>query len=332
VSALGRGEPGCGLIEFAVSSQPYDVDYVPAGGTRATTNFANLARDPATRRRNIATLMELIDSDLNLLLCGDPVASRYRIELDIVTVTARFADGADFVPMTEVMRAHVVDSRSGERFRGPTGLNFSSYLRDYDFRVVLPDLRERAQSLDDFGQLHGLLTRMQFGAGAVVPEPLTVAISISQNADYRATDVVHPILGREYTAVQDSITDGYFRHMGLAAQYFRPVHLPAPIAFYSDGSLTDRDDIYLAALVAVMGTFQRIYRPEIYLSATPFSDTPGSVSRASLSNADHSAPPIAYDRQERELLSDYQARQFDERVVKAYPGVVEQLRELARRS
>jgi len=54
-----------------------------------------------------------------------------------------------------------------------------------------------------------------------------------------------------------------------------------------------------------------------------------SVSQASLANSDHDAPPISYDRQERELLGDYQAGQFEERMVRAHPEVMAQLRQLA---
>lgn len=321
--------------EFTVGSVPYDGDYVPVAGTRATTNFANLALNPETRRNSIETFLASANTDLNGILDGDADSARFSLTLEIVRVSLRLADQPvpTSIALTEVMRAQVIDSRSGERLEGPIGLNYSSYLRDYDFRVVLPDLLAREappDELDDFGKLHGLLTQMQFGIDAVVPGPLTIAISISQNRDYQATAFVHPILGREYTAAEDSLTDGYFRHMGLAPRFFRPVNLPAPLAIYATNTLCDHSDAYLAALIAVMGNFQRIYRPEIYLATKSFSETPGEWSRASLSNPHHALPPVRYDRQEREVLADHQARHIETLLLRPHADLVERLRDMAR--
>ena len=320
-----------------MTSVPYDADYAPTAGTRATTNFANLARDPATRRGNLETFLALVNSDLNRILDGNPDSGRFLIALEVVTVTGRVPGRPDSVgiPLTEVMRSRIVDTRSGDTIDGPVGMNFSSYLRDYDFRVVLPKLRAQEapqERMDDFGSLHGLLTRMQFGEAGVIPETLTVAISISQGCDYAATEFVHPVLGREYAASRASLTDSYFRHAGLAPRYFRPTGLPAPLAFYSDGSLCDRSDAYLAALIAVMGNFQRIYRPEIYLRRTPFSDIPGQWSRASLAETDYELPIIDYDRQEREVLADIQAREIETLLLQPHADLVERLKSTVRLS
>lgn len=324
------------LLEFRVTATPYDASYTVSNSTRATTNFANLARDPTTRRRNIGTFLDQVDRDLNLLLADDPQSARSQIRLAVLTLSCRVVgDPAEAtIPLTEVMRAAVRDTLSGVVHDGPVGLNFSSYLRDYDFRVVLPELLARNASGEEmagFGALHGWLTRIQFGAGGVIPEPLTVAISISQSCEYQATAFTHPLLGRQYQSLAESLTDGYFRQMGLRPYFFRPVMLPAPMAIYSDDSLLDRSEFYLAALVAVMGNFQRIYRPEIYLSRVPFSAVPGESSRASLANADYGEPPIHYDRGERELLSQTQARLIYERLLVPHADVVDRLRILAGR-
>lgn len=322
------------ILNFDVTSVPYDVDYTPHAGTRATTNFANLARDPATRRDNIARFLSLVNADLNRLLDGDPHSGRFEIALEILSVTASIEGRPDAIgiPLTEVMKARVVDTLTGEVLDGPLGLNFSSYVRDYDFRVLLPELLARGapqDEMDQFGALHGLIARMQFGDNGVLPDTLTVAISISQNCDYAATEFSHPILGREYVAATESITDRYFRHMGLIPQFFRPRDLPAPLAFYSDGRLVDRSDVFLAALVAVMANFQRIYRPEIYLRRVSLSDIPGEWSRASLSDQDHDLPPIGYDRQEREVLAEQQARELETLLIGPHADVVAQLRSAA---
>ena len=311
------------LIHFTASSVPYDADYVVDKDTRATTNFANFARDCPGQGQNINSFLSLVNADLNKLLDQDGGCDRYAIKLEILSIRGHIQSppSSDGILMTEVMRAAVQDRQSGQIHPGPTGLNFSSYLRDYDFRIVLPQLlRAQAspQEMEGFGKLHGALSRLQLGSQGVIPEPLAIAISISQNCTYVAAQGIHPILGREYKASEASLTDRYFAHMGLHPQFFRPHSFPAPIAFYSAESLSTQSSFYLASLVAVMGNFQRIYRPEIYLSNSGFSERPGDPSRASLTNPNYQPPLLTYDRQERELLSETQSRLIEERFIKPY--------------
>ena len=313
-------------IRFTVQTQPYDADYVVGKDTRATTNFANFARNPADLRHSISLFLAMVNGDLNRLLGHDQGDQRYAIRLEILSIRAHLdRDSVDQDPatdgilMTEVMRAKVQDCSNGSIHAGPTGMNFSSYLRDYDFRIVLPPLLQRHASpeeMEQFGLLHGLLSRLQFGRRGLISDPLAIAISISQNCDYIATANLHPLLGQEYTSNRTSLTDHYFAQMGLFPQFFSPAGYPAPIAFYAADSLSDQNDFYLACLIAVMGNFQKIYRPEIYLSLVGFDETPGELSRASLSNPDYSPPALVYDRQERELLSDSQARLIETRFIK----------------
>lgn len=326
-------ERGGEIIRFTAESLKYDADYTPGVETRATTNFANLARNPATRRRNITKLFEIINRDLNLFLVQDGDAARYEISLEVISIRAKFPGVTDDngILLTEIMGADVVDSQSGEVFPGPTGLNFSSYLRDYDFKIVLPKINAKTASrkeIEEFGRLHGLITRLQFGHNRVVPDYPTVAISISQSVEYLATDFVHPMLGREYAPRKDSLTDRYFSHMDLRPRFFRPFNLPAPIAFYSHvrEPLCDRSDFFISSLLAVMGNFQRIYRPEIYLSRTAFDDSPGKACQISLSNRNFDPPPIDYDKGEREVLSDSQAYNIEKRFLKRYPDLIEKLK------
>ena len=219
------------------------------------------------------------------------------------------------------LQAHVFVRQTPEVFPGPTGLNFSSYLRDYDFRIVLPRLlqgKATAQEWNAFGKLHGMLTRRQFGSCGLITEPLAIAISLADKHSYRATDHQHPILGREYRSTATSLTDRYFAQMGLHPQFFRPKTLPAPLAIYSDQPLELASDGYLAALLAVMGNFQRIYRPEIYLSRISFSSQPGELSQANLNNKNYSLPALRYDRIEREQLAHRQARFIEEVLIKPH--------------
>lgn len=63
----------------------------------------------------------------------------------------------------------------------------------------------------------------------------------------------------------------------------------------------------LAALIAVMGTFQRIYRPEIYMARTGMTETAGQSSQLGLGNTDFERLPIDYDNVERDDLAHYEA-------------------------
>jgi hypothetical protein len=271
----------------------------------------------------------LVNADLNHLLRSE-ISGRHEIRLEILSISIHFADdpSAAGVLLTEAMRARVFDRQTGRSFPGPTGLNFSSYLRDYDFRIVLPRLLQNQAGpveWSGFGALHGLLTRRQFGPGGLIAEPLAIAISIADNHAYRATSNLHPILGREYGAEASSLTDQYFAQMGLRAQFFRPDILPAPLAIYSSKPLQQEGDYHLAALVAVMANFQRIYRPEIYMSRLGFSTIPEEVSRASLANSEADQPALNYNRQERELLADQQARFIERVLVKPHGEALQKL-------
>ena len=60
----------------------------------------------------------------------------------------------------EVLEIHIVDQKSGKRHQGIVGNNFSSYVRDHDFSVRLPEVNGVGNGVtipDDFGDLHGKL-------------------------------------------------------------------------------------------------------------------------------------------------------------------------------
>jgi Domain of unknown function (DUF1852) len=312
---------GPAILDWELARVPYDLDYVPDARTRATTNYANLARNPATRHTNLALLFGYINRALNRQLAGDEQSRRFSVQIDILSLRARLRSKPASVafPLTEVMQVVVHDHSLGTVEKGPTGLNFSSYLRDYDFRVLGPRIAAGTatpQEIDQFGKLHGLLSTWQFGPGGFCPEPLAVAISVAEGRKYLATAHVHELLGREYLEWDgESKTTRYFRWMELEPRFFRPPGFPAPMAFYSHASapLPQQRPTYLAALIAVMGTFQRVYRPEIYLSRTGIVDVPGERGLVTLAADDFDRLPIAYDRNEREDLALAQAQQvFDE--------------------
>ena len=69
----------------------------------------------------------------------------------------------------------------------------------------------------------------------------------------------------EYQPNESSLTEQYFQKMGLQVRYFMPPNSVAPLAFYFFGDLlNDYTSLELISTISTMGTFQKIYRPEIY--------------------------------------------------------------------
>jgi hypothetical protein len=305
-------------ITFRITTTRFDEDYTPATGTRATTNFANLARGE-DRRENLRNALTMIEHRFNELAAPDDDRARYRLELDIVSVSLRFADGDvgddEDLPAFEMLQITIVDVRTGERHPGIIGNNFSSYLRDYDFSIRLPAADAGASIPDDFGDLHGALFQ-HFLDSAVYRErfPLApvICISVSTSRTYHRTGHVHPVLGVEYAQDSASLTDAYFAKMGLQVRYFLPRGASAPLAFYFRGDLLgDYTPLQLIGTIATMETFQKIYRPEIYNAHSPA----GEVYRPSLEHADFTRTQVEYDRVERSQLAVIQGRYAEEHFV-----------------
>lgn len=294
-------------MSFAVNltTTPFDASYVPAPHSRLTTNFANLARHPGNRAERITATLARIERRLNCLLGEPEDSTRYRIRLEILTIAIRFLDGADaWFPMTESLRCRIDDRHLSHQLAGPTGCNYSSFVRDYDFNILRPRIiagEATAEEVKSFGALHGLLFQLQFRRhhpAGVLDEPMVIAISVANGREYRRLETEHEVLGRGYAPTEgESATTRYFATMGLGVSYFMPPGSRAPLAFYHEpGDLLTRSRESLAALVAIMDTFESIYRPEIYLARTPA----GAVFRPDLTNRDHDSPPAIYDRIERD--------------------------------
>ncbi|SDQ14110.1 putative oxygenase MesX [Microbacterium sp. cf332] len=312
---------------FHITTTRFDEDYAPSDSSRITTNFANLARGER-RRENLRGALAMIDARLNDLARADnPSGDRYTAELDIVSVQLRFADEGDDqeFPLLEVLDIHVLDRTTGERHQGIVGNNFSSYLRDYDFSVLLPAAQQAPGELrvpEGFGDLHGKLFR-HFLESAAYRERFAlspvVCISVSTSRTYRRNGNRHPVLGAEYEQDAFSLTDEYFAKMGLQVRYFMPRGSVAPLAFYFRGDLLgDYSDLQLTATIATMETFQKIYRPEIYNAVAPAEE----VYRPSLDSADFSPTDIAYDRVERSQLASTQGKYADEHFVTPHRQVL----------
>ena len=66
-------------------------------------------------------------------------------------------------------------------------------------------------------------------------KPPVICLSVSDNKTYQQTENLHPILGVEYQPNESSLTEQYFKKMGLQVRYFMPPNSVAPLAFYFFG-------------------------------------------------------------------------------------------------
>lgn len=296
---------------FSIERTRFDEHYRPLGESRITTNFANLARGE-NREENLRSTLRMIDNRFNALAAWDNEhADRYTVELDIISVSIEMDGDAGSFPLIEVLHPDIIDRHTGRRLPGIVGNNFSSYVRDYDFSILLPEYNETRATFgvpDDFGELHGNLFRSVLddaGFARAFPKAPVICLSVSSTKVYHRTANQHPILGVEYRQNEYSLTDDYFAKMGLGVRYFMPPSSVAPLAFYFSGDLvSDYSNLELIATISTMETFQKIYRPEIYNANSPA----GALYQPSLSHPDYSTTNVVYDREERSRLAVEQGR------------------------
>ena len=314
---------------FHIKSTRFDENYQPSHTTRLTTNFANLARG-ASRQQNLRNALRMIDNRCNALAHWDnPTGDRYTVELDIISVEMLLdGQGSDAAfPLIEVLKTCVFDKHKNQRIDGIVGNSFSSYVRDYDFSILLPGYNADRSEFGlpaHFGDLHGKLFK-QFANSSTYKarfgKPPVICISVSTSKTYRRTDNQHPVLGVEYQQSELSSTDHYFAKMGMQVRFFMPPNGIAPLAFYFQGDLlADYTNLELISSISTMETFQKIYRPEIYNA----NCAAGKLYRPSLSNQDYSLTQIVYDREERSQLAVQQGKYTEEHFIKPYGTVLEQ--------
>jgi hypothetical protein len=316
-------------FDYRITTTRFDEDYAPSETSRITTNFANLARGER-RQENLRNALTMIDRRFNSLADWDnPNGDRYALELDIVSVALRFAAAGEDqeFPLLEVLDIQILDAVTGGRTHGIVGNNFSSYVRDYDFSVLLPALKAAAPqdpTPEDFGGLHGKLFDHFLGSAAYrerFAAPPVICISVSTSKTYRRSGNRHPILGVEYENDDVSLTDEYFSRMGLKVRFFMPPGSVAPLALYHRGDLLrDYSDLQLIGTISTMETFQKIYRPEIYNANSPAP----AVYRPSLESQDYSQPQISYDRAERSRLAITQGTYTEEHFMTPHRDALEQ--------
>ncbi|MFK3800105.1 MULTISPECIES: DUF1852 domain-containing protein [unclassified Pseudomonas] len=314
---------------FAIKSICFDEHYAPSNNTRITTNFANLARGES-RRENLRNTLKMIDNRFNALAHWDnPTGDRYTVELNIISAEMNIDAGSSehAIPLIEILKTTIVDRHTHERISGIVGNNFSSYVRDYDFSVRLLEHNKNQAGFstpEDFGDLHGKLFKC-FVNSATYKEhfdkPPVICLSVSSTRTYHRTENQHPVLGFEYQQDAYSLTDEYFRKMGMTVRYFMPPNSAAPLAFYFSGDLlADYSNLELIATISTMDTFQKIYRPEIYNA----NSAAGKSYQPSLKHQDYSLTRIVYDREERSRLAVEQGKFAEEHFIKPYQAVLEQ--------
>jgi hypothetical protein len=313
---------------FAIKSTRFDEDYRPSENTRLTTNFANLARG-ASRQENLRNTFRMIDNRFNALAHWDnPQGDRYAVTLEIITVEMSIDGDSNggALPLIEILKPTIFDRQTGKRIEGIAGNNFSSYVRDYDFSVLLLEhTRNHAEfsTPDRFGELHGKLFKCFVNSKAYAEhfsKPPVICLSVSSSKTYQRTENQHPVLGIEYVQDEYSLTDDYFRKMGLAVRYFMPPDSAAPLAFYFTGDLlNDYTNLELAGTISTMDTFQKIYRPEIYNA----NAVAGKIYRPSLKHHDYSLTRVVYDREERSRLAVEQGRFVEEHFIKPYQAILD---------
>ena len=310
----------------------FDENYSPANNTRLTTNFANLARGEH-RQENLSKTLNMINNRFNALAHSDnPSADRYSVDVDIVSVEMDIAGTGDAFPIIEMLQTTIIDHKDNTRIEGMIGNSFSSYVRDYDFSVVLQNHFKNnpsAPAPEDFGDLHGKLFQYLLNSEAYQAnfnKTPVICLSVSTSKTYQRTANQHSVLGVEYQQdgsfiKKGSLTDDYFDKMGLTVRYFMPAGSAAPLAFYFAGDLlSDYTDLELTSAIATMESFQKIYRPEIYNA----NSIAAQVYQPSLKYQDYSLTQVVYDREERSQMAVTQGKFTEEQFIKPYQGILEQ--------
>jgi hypothetical protein len=314
---------------FNIKSIRFDEDYQPSENTRITTNFANLARG-ANRQENLRNALKMIDNRFNALAHWDnPKGDRYSVEIEIISVEIKLiGDGNhNAFPLIEILKTNIIDRVTNERIEGIVGNNFSSYVRDYDFSVVLPEHNRNQAAFSipaGFGDLHGNLFKYFVNSESYkehFSKAPVICLCASSSKTYLRTGNQHPVLGVEYLQNEFSSTDQYFEKMGLQVRYFMPANSVAPLAFYFSGDLLrDYTDLELISTISTMETFQKIYRPEIYNA----NSAAGASYQPSLKHSDYSLTQIVYDREERSRMAVEQGKFAEEHFIKPYKTILEQ--------
>lgn len=315
------------VFSYSIKSTRLDENYRPSDSTRATTNFANLARGES-RQENLRNALGMIDSRFNALAYWDNMkGDRYALLLDIISVDIDVEGKGQSFPSIEILKIKIHDQKTDKYIEGIAGNNFSSYVRDYDFSIRLPEHNKGQDEFSipsDFGLLHGKLFNDFLNSPTYkknFSKAPVICLSVSDNKTYRRSHNQHPILGAEYFPDSSSLTEQYFKKMGFQVRYFMPADSVAPLAFYYFGDLlVDYTNLELIGTISTMETFQKIYRPEIYNA----NAAAGYLYKPNLKHQDHSLTQIVYDREERSQLAIQQGAFAKENFIMPYDNILQQ--------
>jgi len=312
---------------YIINSIVFDENYEPSKETRLTTNFANLARGE-NRQQNLRKAIQMINNNFNARANWDNKnADRYSVELEIVHVDVDVEGNGETFPTIEILKTYILDHQTNQRIEGMVGNNFSSYVRDYDFSVRLLEHnkdKEQFSVPENYGELHGKLFQDFIQSDAYhqsFKKHPVICLSVSENKVYYRTTNEHPILGVEYVPNETSLTELYFKKMGLEVRYFMPPNSAAPYAFFFFGDLlNDFTSLELISAISTMETFQKIYRPEIYNA----NSVAGETFKPTLKHQDYSLTRVVYDREERNRLALEQGKLAEENFVKPYQSILDE--------
>ena len=112
-----------------------------------------------SRQENLRRTLAMINNRFNSLAsCDNPKGDRYSLEIDIISAEIDIEGNGKTFPFIEMLKSTITDHQTNERIEGMIGNSFSSYVRDYDFSVVLPALGCKVnEKPESFGDLHGKL-------------------------------------------------------------------------------------------------------------------------------------------------------------------------------
>ena len=327
IKAKTKEKAGAQTFTYSITSICFDENYRPSDSTRATTNFANLARGES-RQENLRNALRMVNSRFNALAHWDNCeGDRYAVELEIISVDVDVEGKGQTFPSIEILKTKIYDRKTNKPIEGIVGNNFSSYVRDYDFSVLLREHNQNQPKFsipENFGDLHGKLFKDFLQSSAYqenFKKPPVICLSVSDNKRYRRTGNQHPVLGEEYHPNETSLTEHYFKKMGFEVRYFMPPNSVAPLAFYYFGDLlSDYSNLELIGTISTMETFQKIYRPEIYNA----NAVAGNLYQPNLKNPDHSLTQIVYNREERSQLAVKQGVFAEKNFIKPYQAILEQ--------
>lgn len=205
---------------FTIKSIRFDENYRPSDNTRITTNFANLARGES-REENLRNTLNMMNNRFNTLADWDnPQGDRYTLELDIISVDIDIEGNGKTFPTIEILQTNIIDHKNNQRIEGIIGNNFSSYVRDYDFSVLLLEHNKDQPKFsvpENYGDLHGKIFKAFVNSQTYTnnfSKSPVICLSVSTTKTYHKTANVHPVLGVEYKQDDFSLTDQYFAKMG----------------------------------------------------------------------------------------------------------------------